>query len=374
MRFFLLGVLVLLCLIWNSCHSNVGMLLRGKLDSKQTGVVKLAILDDRGLEYIDMDSTVIVEGKFQFDTILDEPRPAILIVKYDRSQTSGLDLVGTQYVTPSFWTANSEIDVEIKTIGGVKILVSGSDIEDDAREFGRFWDPSRLLYSYSHQLLSTISDSSDLKYVDSLHTKIREKYFDQIEEHVDQNSDSYYSLFGIYQARLRLNQEQLGILVKKLSFDVNKYPVGRNLNNYLSTISKLGIGKRFPLELELLNFDGKPIQLNFSNSRYTLIELWATWCVPCRKIRPELHGIYLEKKLNGFNVVSISIDDNKSNWLKTILDEKYQWDDFIASSSSVIIERLGITGVPRSYLLDSSGIVVYVDIGIPQLKTFLKKL
>src|SRR6185312_8790241 len=79
-----------------------------------------------------------------------------------------------------------------------------------------------------------------------------------------------------------------------------------------------------PLRLPDLTFDdadGKPRKLSDWRGRTVLVNLWATWCVPCRKEMPALEG--LETKLGGpdFAVVAINIDTRDPEKAKNFLKE-----------------------------------------------------
>lgn len=73
-------------------------------------------------------------------------------------------------------------------------------------------------------------------------------------------------------------------------------------------------------ELAFLSPEGKPLSLSDFRGRTVLLNLWATWCVPCRAEMPALDA--LQEKLGGenFEVVAVNIDtrnpDNALQWLK----------------------------------------------------------
>jgi len=118
-----------------------------------------------------------------------------------------------------------------------------------------------------------------------------------------------------------------------------------------------------PLRLPDLTFDdadGKPRKLSDWRGRTVLVNLWATWCVPCRKEMPALEG--LQTKLGGadFEVVAINIDtrdpEKPKNFLKAahltrlgyFSDQKAQvFQDLKAIGKAL--------GMPTSVLVDGQG-------------------
>lgn len=118
-----------------------------------------------------------------------------------------------------------------------------------------------------------------------------------------------------------------------------------------------------PLKLPDLTFtdaDGKPKKLSDWHGRTVLLNLWATWCVPCRKEMPALEG--LETKLGGpdFEVVAVNIDtrdpDKPRNFLK---DEKLIRLKFFSDPNAKVFQDLKnigrALGMPTSVLVDGQG-------------------
>jgi thiol-disulfide isomerase/thioredoxin len=118
-----------------------------------------------------------------------------------------------------------------------------------------------------------------------------------------------------------------------------------------------------PLRLPELAFedaDGKPRKLSDWRGRTVLVNLWATWCVPCRKEMPALES--LQTRLGGpdFEVVAINIDtrdpDKPRNFLKDANLTRLRY--FIDPKAKVFQDLKGIgraLGMPTSVLVDGAG-------------------
>jgi thiol-disulfide isomerase/thioredoxin len=118
-----------------------------------------------------------------------------------------------------------------------------------------------------------------------------------------------------------------------------------------------------PLKLPDLAFedaDGKPKKLSDWRGRTVLVNLWATWCVPCRREMPALDG--LQAKLGGpdFQVVAVNIDtrdpDKPRNFLK---EAKLTRLSFFADQKAKVFQDLKsigrALGMPTSVLVDGQG-------------------
>jgi thiol-disulfide isomerase/thioredoxin len=118
-----------------------------------------------------------------------------------------------------------------------------------------------------------------------------------------------------------------------------------------------------PLKLPDLAFedgDGKPRKLSEWRGRTVLVNLWATWCVPCRKEMPALDS--LQTKLGGpkFEVVAINIDTRDPEKPKNFLKEAHltQIGNFSDQKAKVFqdLKAAGrALGMPTSVLVDGQG-------------------
>ncbi len=118
-----------------------------------------------------------------------------------------------------------------------------------------------------------------------------------------------------------------------------------------------------PLRLPDLAFedaDGKPRKLSEWRGRTVLVNLWATWCVPCRKEMPALDS--LQTKLGGrdFEVVAVNIDtrdpEKPKNFLK---DANLTRLDYFSDQKAKVFQDLKAIGralgMPTSVLVDGAG-------------------
>lgn len=118
--------------------------------------------------------------------------------------------------------------------------------------------------------------------------------------------------------------------------------------------------RRLP-ELAFTKGEGQPAKLSDFRGRVALVNLWATWCVPCRKEMPALDA--LEGKLGGpdFSVVAINLDTGDRSKPKKFLGEigvkhlAYYEDP--STDSFQELKRYGraIVGLPATVLVDRDG-------------------
>lgn len=122
-------------------------------------------------------------------------------------------------------------------------------------------------------------------------------------------------------------------------------------------------GKESPKFLDYENNLGGATSLDDLKGKYVYIDMWATWCGPCKVEIPFLKKI--EKAYHGKNIefVSISID-RKSDydaWKKMVKEEELSGTQLWAKGDEKFVNDYRITGIPRFILIDPQGKVVNAD-------------
>ena len=113
------------------------------------------------------------------------------------------------------------------------------------------------------------------------------------------------------------------------------------------------------------NFKGGTTKLEDFKGKYVYIDVWATWCGPCRQEIPFLQKV--EEKYHGKNIefVSLSIDTKKDyeKWKKMVGDKKLGGVQIIADNDwkSAFTQAYGVNSIPRFILIDPQGKVVEAD-------------
>ena len=95
----------------------------------------------------------------------------------------------------------------------------------------------------------------------------------------------------------------------------------------------------------------------------TLINIWATWCAPCREEMPAMEALYKDYAARGFKIAAVSIDEGGNEGIKTFAQELGLTFDILHDQSGAIQGVYQTTGVPESFLLDRDGKIVRRLIG-----------
>lgn len=89
-----------------------------------------------------------------------------------------------------------------------------------------------------------------------------------------------------------------------------------------------------------------------------MLNVWATWCAPCRHEMPELQQLHDAYAAQGFRVVGVSVDDRgAAGLIQEFLDEVGVTFPVFHDPSSEIMYSYGLLGLPGSFLVDADGVV-----------------
>ena len=115
-----------------------------------------------------------------------------------------------------------------------------------------------------------------------------------------------------------------------------------------------------PLELSFTTVDGKKFDLAGLRGKVVLVDFWATWCPPCVEEVPQLVDTYEKFKDRGFEIVGISLDNDKSALEKFTAENKMTWPQFFDGKGwdNELAQRFKIQSVPTMWLLGRDGKLV----------------
>lgn len=135
----------------------------------------------------------------------------------------------------------------------------------------------------------------------------------------------------------------------------------KNEDKEISDAAKSGLElmamRSKPLELSFTAVDGRKVDLADLHGKVVLVDFWATWCPPCVEEVPALVETYEKFKDKGFEIVGISLDQDKSALEKFTEENKMTWPQFFDGKGwdNELAKRFNIQSVPTMWLLDREG-------------------
>jgi peroxiredoxin len=126
----------------------------------------------------------------------------------------------------------------------------------------------------------------------------------------------------------------------------------------------VGVGSKAP-DFEVVNIrtgDTLSLREEYGGS-VTLINIWATWCVPCRVEMPAMQAVYDSLRGAGFRIAAVSIDETSPTGVMAFADDLNLTFDILQDRTREIEMVYRTTGVPESFLVNRQGIIVKRIIG-----------
>ena len=135
-------------------------------------------------------------------------------------------------------------------------------------------------------------------------------------------------------------------------------------------------------QAEIKNIDGGTFKVEDKKGKVLLLNLWATWCSPCRAEMPELVELQNKYRDKDFEIIGLNTDDESVEKIKDFADDMKLNYTLAYADGKLMNELLKISkfsGIPQSYLIDRDGRLRGVFTGggpkvIGQLKDVAEKV
>lgn len=197
-----------------------------------------------------------------------------------------------------------------------------------------------------------------------------------ISKFITEHPGSLVSAYVLYRNwSYRLSPEEITKNIALLDKSQQNSTYVKELQELVKVLNGLQVGKKAP-DFVSQDPEGKSIRFSENLKGYTLVDFWASWCGPCRRENPNIVAAYKEYHDKGFNIIGISLDKKKENWVKGIQDDHLDWlhvSDLLFWNSA-IAKLYGVRAIPANYLVDSKGIIVARNLHGDELQTTLKSL
>lgn len=177
-----------------------------------------------------------------------------------------------------------------------------------------------------------------------------ENYIDIYNAFSDDIKDSYYGK-NFYSRMIATKGENMAGQPKTVA---GMFPVTSSID---TALNKIILDKTF-----------------FSKHQYTLIEFWASWSTPCRKVNEDLKKLAPVFKKKDVAVIGFSLDRTSVDWKMALIKDQTPWLQLsdLKAVDSPLAEYLKLTVIPANVLVDRNGKIVRTNIYDKELDGFLK--
>ncbi len=341
-----LGIITLLFI---SCTTQPQFTLTVNLNGVSEGMYYLTVRQDGNWNNI--DSAEIIDNVAVFHrTSIDLPKVLFIQLKGQRSRF------------PVF-VENSNIEVVGDPSVSKKVEISGSTSQDEYNlylEKVKIYD-DQLQELYAEYRKAIEEKNNDLvASLDKKYEEINGGKVDFTYNYIFENSASVVTAYIAFSNNYYYELEQLDAIASAFDPSIDNSVYVKDLRERVATLKSVDIGKKF-IDFTMNDVNGNPIALsNFIGEKYILLDFWAAWCGPCRRENPNIVAIYNDYKDKGFDVVGISLDRKKEDWLKAIEDDKLSWNHLsdLAFWKNAAAKLYGVNSIPHSILLDAEGVII----------------
>lgn len=131
-----------------------------------------------------------------------------------------------------------------------------------------------------------------------------------------------------------------------------------------SELTAVPVSVSFPApELTLTDIDGVPRSLADYRGQVVLVNLWATWCPPCKEEMPALQAFYEDHKDRGFVIIAINDGDPTADVIQFVKDYELSFPVWLDPTYSATEEAFHTLNLPASFVIDRSGTIQLAWVG-----------
>lgn len=327
-----------------------GYQITGTLEGATTGQVFLNNL--KAGQPTPIDTAEIVDGTFTFQGSVDGPELFIAFVE-------------GQQVPVAFFVENKNITItgdlaklnEAEVVGSesndiFKKLNDGVPGNDRLQEMQQEFMQAQM--AQDQEKMQVISEEANSIMAD------QKAYYEQFLEANATNAVGALMTLSMSQSK---PLEEVKELTSKLEASLPGHKYVEELNEMIEKREKMEAGVEATKEgnvapdFTLMSTEGKEVSLSSYKGKYVLVDFWASWCGPCREENPNVVKAYNKYNAKGFEVLSVSVDDDEAKWLEAIKADGLTWTQVRDTEKNVSLDY-NVQQIPTTLLLDKEGVIV----------------
>lgn len=356
-------------------YSQTGFTISGNVTGAADGrKVYLRADDDAYGKF--RDSTVLKNGAFQFKGNIAYPQ--LFSIVFGREPKQRFSAVLPLFVENKKISISAPLDsnlteLELNYAGGYpfeKVKVKGSASHDLFMKFNAGYEPLKKSNSQAFdayiKYLNPGKDkqkgpiSEGIKLVEGVDVA-KAGLLSYVRNFIKENNASAVALYVAKKNIGSFTAKEIDQVLASLSSELKASAGGKSLIEKAAVVKKTAVGSKFA-DFAFNDKDGNPVKLSdhVGKGKYTLLEFWASWCGPCRADIPHLKEAYELYHPAGFEVISISMDDDKAKWLKAIADEQMSWMQVsdLKAFTGDFSKIYNFNGIPTCVLVGPDGEII----------------
>ena len=362
---FLLTMLAVLLFSLPLAAQNSGYEIHAKIDGAEG--LTFTLQERAHGRIVAIDSAKVVNGQFTIKghTAM-HPALANLVSREKRKSLS-------------FFLENSVITIQAKLDSLNNAKITGSKSQDEFYQFMNLLKPyqekNASLFK-DFQAASQVKDTARIRILRQEAMQLSTEIMKIQKDFIRQHPKSYVSPVIITGLSSSIPQAEVESLIASLDPSIAKIPDMLELKAKYAAMKSVEIGQKAP-DFTLNDTNDKPVSLYSKiGKNLLLVDFWAAWCAPCRKENPSVVKTYQEFNQKGFDVLGVSLDRKKEDWVKAIADDNLTWTHVsdLQYFNNTAAKLYFVSSIPSNVLLDKNGIILAKNLRGEALYNKVKEL
>jgi len=190
--------------------------------------------------------------------------------------------------------------------------------------------------------------------------EVQDKYYQTIRNSVSENTNNEFGLHMLVNNYYSYEPEELAALLEAFmgNFPGNARLSSIKVKNDLAM--ETAVGKQYK-DFEMSDMEGNARKLSefVASNKVTLVDFWASWCMPCRASIPTVKAVYDEFKDKGLVVVGVPTSDYPEDTREAVEEDGIEFPQMIGIERQAIgAKTYGVTGIPHMVLFAPDGTIL----------------
>ncbi|KAA3640131.1 MAG: AhpC/TSA family protein [Bacteroidetes bacterium] len=337
----------------------------GTIENADSALVKLQKRIDG--EWVVEDSTVVFENTFDLEGKIALAEMFYLSVDQGRSYIRLFAEPGAEMVI----SANAD------SLNKADVQGSPTHLKYEAYNEGMepFTKRIRALYP-KYDLADSLEDKTMEAELDSIYDVIAAERDEYTKSVIYENLDNPlgpYLTTSTYYDDSKLDEMKSILDQFTPAVDSSRYTI--RLKKMAAVWSKVAVGQP-SIDFTQNDTTGTPVTLSDLQGKYVLIDFWASWCGPCRAENPNVVKLYNELHDKGFEIIGVSFDTKRDNWLEAIKQDSLTWYHVsdLNGWNNEVGKMYAVRAIPHTILLDKEGTIIAKNLRGAELRAKLEEL
>ena len=359
--------LSVIAIIFAACQNNSGYTIQGNVSNEEFEGEKVYFEKwDDSIKVI-IDSTVVKDNEFVFIGETKTPVLGFITIGDKRNNINTMLMVEP-----------GEINLKYNEglyASGTKINNAYSEYKTKQKDFDA---KSRAIIKQRNDALS------DSTLTDELNKKLETSYFENQDESkastisfIKENIDNELGHYLFRTSSRRYDIDERKEILALVSEEHKSTTTIKGIISQIEIEEAVAIGKDF-IDFTMKNPEGESISLSdfAGKGKYVFIDFWAAWCGPCIGEMPNVVEAYEKYKDKGLEIVGVSLDSDKENWISRIESLNMTWPQMsdLNGWKTEAARLYAVSAIPHTVLLDKEGKIIAKNLRGEELQEKLAEL